>query len=87
MPGHARHTARLDFGDRARRQADQRAASMQPLIEEIRASGIVSFTGIARELNRRAVPTARGGKWYPTTVINLLSRPAAGADTGSSDNP
>jgi hypothetical protein len=57
------------------------------LIEEIRASGIVSFIGIARELNRRAVPTARGGKWYPTTVINLLSRPAAEADTGSSNNP
>ena len=57
-----------------RRQADQRAASMQPLIEEIRASGVVTFAGIARELNRRAVPTARGGKWHPSTVLNLLRR-------------
>ena len=88
MPGHARQDAfRLTFGELMRHQADQRAASMQPLIEEIRASGIITYAGIAKELNRREVPTARRGKWYPTTVLNLLSRSAAAADTGSSNNP
>ena len=75
MTGHARQDAsRLSLGELVRRQADQRAASMQPLIEEIRASGIVTLAGIADELNRRAVPTARGRKWYPGTVLNLLRR-------------
>jgi DNA invertase Pin-like site-specific DNA recombinase len=54
--------------------ADGHAANLAPIIADIRRTGIVSFKGIARELNGRGILTARGGQWYPTTVKNLLSR-------------
>jgi DNA invertase Pin-like site-specific DNA recombinase len=54
--------------------ADEHAANIRPIIENIRTAGIVSFRGIASELNRRGILTAHGGSWYPTTVKNLLSR-------------
>lgn len=42
------------------------------LIEGMKASGM-SLGAIARELNRRGVPTARGGvQWYPSTVKSGL---------------
>jgi len=42
-----------------------------PVIEAIRAEGITSLYGIARELDRRGM---RGGKWHPATVKLLLAR-------------
>jgi DNA invertase Pin-like site-specific DNA recombinase len=58
----------------ARATADQHAADIMPVIEDIRCGGITSLNGISRELNRREIKTARGGEWYPTTVKNLLDR-------------
>ncbi|CAN5382485.1 recombinase family protein [soil metagenome] len=46
-------------------------ASVAPTILELEAQGM-SRNAIARELNNRDVPTARGGKWYATTVRNVL---------------
>lgn len=46
-------------------------ATVQPLIRELRQQGL-SLPTIARELNRRNVPTARGGLWHPSTVRNIL---------------
>jgi DNA invertase Pin-like site-specific DNA recombinase len=54
--------------------ADAHTAQVLPVIESLRAEGLVSLYGIAAELNERGILTARGGKWYPTTVRNLLSR-------------
>ena len=45
-----------------------------PLIEAIRARGITSLQAIARELVRRRVLTARGGKWNAARVRVLLER-------------
>ena len=45
-----------------------------PVIEAIRAEGTTSLHGIAEELNRRGILTARGGGWYATTVRNLIDR-------------
>ena len=45
-----------------------------PVIEAIRGEGTTSLHGIAEELNRRGVLTARGGGWYATTVKNLTDR-------------
>jgi len=56
------------------RQADEFAALVRSTIEGIRAEGIFSLNGIARALNARAVPTARGRRWSATTVRNLLRR-------------
>jgi hypothetical protein len=57
------------------RAADLRAMALAPVIQELRAAGFVSYGAVARELNRRQVPTLRGGKqWYSTTVSRVLVR-------------
>ena len=58
------------------RRADQHATVVLPVIREMQGQG-ASLQTIATELNRRHVRTARGGKWYPTTVRNLLNRRSA----------
>jgi hypothetical protein len=49
-------------------QADMRAQALGPVIAEIRAAGVHSYKGIAAELDKRGVPTARGGRWAATQV-------------------
>jgi DNA invertase Pin-like site-specific DNA recombinase len=56
-----------------KQQTAQFHATMKPLIENLRHQGH-SLAAIARELNSRNIPTARGGLWYPTTVRNILLR-------------
>ena len=41
-------------------------------IDSIRRSGITSVRGIADELNRRGIPTPRGGQWSHTQVFRFL---------------
>lgn len=57
--------------------ANRHRAQVAPVIEAIRGDGVTSLKGIAGELNRRGILTARGGRWYATTVRNLLERSAA----------
>jgi hypothetical protein len=45
-----------------------------PETEAIRVGGITGVKGIADELNRREILTANDGRWYATTVANLLRR-------------
>jgi DNA invertase Pin-like site-specific DNA recombinase len=54
--------------------AASRAADYAPIIADIRAEGLVSLPAIARELNARGIITARGGRWHPSSVRNLLQR-------------
>jgi site-specific DNA recombinase len=35
----------------------------------------LSLGQIARELNEREIPTARGGRWYASTVKYILENP------------
>ncbi len=56
--------------------ANDRAADLKPFIEEIRASGIVTVRGICDELNRRGIPSARGGKWFIPQTHRVLKRMA-----------
>jgi hypothetical protein len=52
-----------------------RALALSAVIQEIRAADFISYNAVARELNRRHVPTLRGGKqWYSTTVSRVLVR-------------
>jgi DNA invertase Pin-like site-specific DNA recombinase len=55
-------------------RATQAAADLSPIISELRAEGATSLRQIATELNRREIPTARGGQWAAPAVRNLLSR-------------
>ena len=60
----------------AKAKADAHMARVVPVIETIRGEGATSLRGIAEELNRQGILTARGGQWYATTVKNLLDRAA-----------
>jgi hypothetical protein len=57
-----------------KRAADSRALALLPAIREIMAAGFVSRRALAGELNRRGIPTARGGHWHYTTVARMLTR-------------
>ncbi len=59
--------------------ADEFAATVEPVIRGIMASGISSFNGIARELAARKVSTRRGGEWTPVQVGGLVRRLGLGA--------
>ena len=57
----------------ARSQAT--AAELQPVLAELRASGITSLAEIARALNGRGIPTPRGeGPWQAKQVQRVLDR-------------
>jgi len=55
-------------------KANAFANDLRPIIADIKASGIVSLGGIAKELTTRRISTARGGPWTKTNVSNLLAR-------------
>lgn len=78
----ALHKARK--GNRAalhaiRERTAQRAQDVGGIIADIEAGGITSHRGIAKALNERGVPTARGnGRWHDAGVARLRSLLAAG---------
>lgn len=57
-----------------RQNATGRASDYAETIADIRAGGANSLPTIAAELNARGIITARGGKWHPSSVRNLLAR-------------
>ena len=54
--------------------ADQHAANVLPVIREIRRTGATSLHQIAEALNARGITTPRGGRWYASSVRNVLQR-------------
>jgi DNA invertase Pin-like site-specific DNA recombinase len=54
--------------------ADCFAANVIPIIREIQASGVTTLRGVARALNARGVPSARGAPWSEVAVTNILKR-------------
>jgi DNA invertase Pin-like site-specific DNA recombinase len=55
-------------------KAAARAADLLPVINDIRADGITSATGIAKVLNARGVPPPSGrGAWQNVTVQRVLA--------------
>jgi DNA invertase Pin-like site-specific DNA recombinase len=52
----------------------RRDANVLPIVRQIEASGINSRTGIAAELNKRGVRTARGALWTHVQVGMMLAR-------------
>jgi hypothetical protein len=72
-------TGKFKAGEAARTvamvRADARASQLAPVVAELRRSGITSWYGIARELNRRGIPTASGrGIWDPGQVRRMMDR-------------
>ena len=58
-------------------KASSRAADLLPVIEAIRAEGITSATGIAKVLNKRSIPTTRGGRWQAVQVQRMIRNRSA----------
>lgn len=55
--------------------ADERAEKLKEVVLAIQQErGITSLNGIAAELNRMSITTARGGAWHASSVKNLLAR-------------
>jgi hypothetical protein len=53
--------------------ADRHASNVLPIIREVQLAGAKSLRAIAKALNARGIPTARGGRWQAMTVSNVLS--------------
>ncbi len=54
--------------------ADRYAATVLPIIKQIKRAGAQTLRDIANALNERGVQTARGGQWCAMTVRNVLAR-------------
>ncbi len=54
-------------------EAKKFADWLRPTIERMRA-GRMTLQGIADELNKLKISTARGKKFYPTTISNIIAR-------------
>lgn len=60
-------------GLRVRREkARERARDLQPALNAIRAKGVTSHNGIARELNALGHTAPKGGSWSQVQVMHLL---------------
>ncbi len=60
-----------------RLDADRHAANVLPVVRDIERAGVTTLQGIADALNARGIRTARGRRWHPSTVKNLLGRTGA----------
>ncbi len=54
--------------------ADQRAALILPIIESIKAMGVMTLRGIAKALNARGITTVKGAEWTAMAVSRVLDR-------------
>lgn len=61
---------------RRRADADERAASLVPILMSIAARGIVSAPGVARELNNLGIAAPRGGLWRAQQVRRCWAVPS-----------
>jgi DNA invertase Pin-like site-specific DNA recombinase len=57
--------------------ADRHAANVLPVIRAAQKAGATTLREVADVLNARGVHTARGGKWFATSVKNILERSKA----------
>lgn len=55
-------------------RGEAQASRVAPAISELQAAGIASANGIAKALNDRGIPAARGGEWSAVQVQRVLAR-------------
>ena len=67
-----RHGAEV-LAPQYRNEARQRAKDLEPVIIELKGLGL-SLAKIAGSLNKRRVPTPRGGRWDHSSVRNVMER-------------
>ena len=66
--GRQRHAHSIEI---RRARAIARAKAIAPTLQQLRASGITSATGIAKALNQQGIATALGKRWTARSIINL----------------
>jgi len=59
---------------RLKAEADAHAKTVLPFIRKAEKAGASSLRAIAEVLNAKGIPTARGGRWQPQQVANVLGR-------------
>ena len=64
-------------GEAGKAEAERFAGTVLPIIRQAKKAGASTLQQIADALNDRGVATARGGKWYPSNVKNILDRAEA----------
>jgi DNA invertase Pin-like site-specific DNA recombinase len=69
-----------------RAAVEKRAEELAPALRELCSKGM-SATAIAGELNRRAVPTASGGRWHAQTALRPGAERANARATWGQTNP
>jgi DNA invertase Pin-like site-specific DNA recombinase len=57
--------------------ADRFAANLMPVVRAIQNTGATTLEAITQALNQRGIRTARGAKWYASSVMNVLERASA----------
>lgn len=57
--------------DKIKTDKAERWARVQPIIQRLKGDGM-SLRGIANEMNRLNIPTARGGKWSAVMIAKIL---------------
>jgi DNA invertase Pin-like site-specific DNA recombinase len=67
------HEVRAKGSERMKAAADRFAANVLPIIQPMRAAG-KSLRDIAKTLDERGLPTARGGAWAATQIAEILKR-------------
>ena len=76
LGGYRGHTITPAAGEAGRRsqaaRADARLADLVPVLDELRAAGVTSLGGVARMLNARGIPAARGGAWTATQIRRVV---------------
>jgi len=65
-----------------RATADRHASNVLPIIQEVQKTGATTLREIADALNARGIATARGGRWYATSIKNVLDRVFERPSTG-----
>jgi DNA invertase Pin-like site-specific DNA recombinase len=70
-----RHGAEV-LAPKYREEARQRARELEPVITKLKDEGF-SMARMATELNKRKVPTPRGGRWDHSSVRNVMQRLSA----------
>jgi DNA invertase Pin-like site-specific DNA recombinase len=60
--------------------ADAFVAGLVPMIQAIRGTGATTLEAMTQALNQRGIRSARGGRWYASSVANLLARAAKLSD-------
>jgi len=72
--GRGRNRTNRRSSSSSKETADARAVAIAPIIRRLSADGFISRRGLADELNRRGIPSPRGGRWHYTTIVRMLTR-------------